>query len=231
MNRTSAQRAEVLFVRLLGKWRGHPIGRIQPRQRGDAIDTAILAVDKSLPPDVLQIAELNVTPRLDVFGDMIQILLSAESALFGSAWRHDPDCTVVEVDAVPLIDQSHVMRAMGISIRQNCLHILRVLQYDIVKDLQAELAESYRVFGAGDESFLIVCRDSLCDPPGRPKTGWITLPPTSAINPRNSFRNAMTSRPTSTPTFPRTPRMFRSAFGAVGPTTKSGPPRKKKCRA
>ena len=66
----------------------------------------------------------------------------------------------------------------------------------------------------------------LLTPPGSPNTGWITLPAISAMNSRAILRASMTLPPISRPTLPMTPTMLRAPAGAVGPTMKSGPPRK-----
>jgi len=66
-------------------------------------------------------------------------------------------------------------------------------------------------------------------PPGSPQVGITGFPAIILRTFRILFRISITFPPTSNPTLAITPKTFLSAAGAVGPTTKSGPPRKTKC--
>ena len=65
---------------------------------------------------------------------------------------------------------------MGVDVGEDQVHVLVVLQDDVVEDLQGELGELHAVLGdvlrtaAGPPASM-----RLATPPGRPNTGWIDL--------------------------------------------------------
>ncbi len=115
---------------------------------------------------------------------------------------------------------------MGEDVREDQVHIVGVLQDELVEHIQGELGEIDGFGGGLLEQRLLVLGDVLGDAAGQPQHGMAALPAASAIRPRSLRRMAMTFLPVSTPTLPMTPSMLRSPAGAAGPTTKSGPPRK-----
>jgi hypothetical protein len=72
----------------------------------------------------------------------------------------------------------------------------------------------------------VICFET---PPGNPQEGITGFPPIILSTFLSLFLTSMTLPPVSNPTLAITPRIFLSPAGACGPTTKSGPPRKKKC--
>ena len=70
----AAQGRDELLVGLLCARGRHAVGDVQPGQRRDAVDAAVGAVGEPVPADVLQEAELHVRPRLDVLGDVVEVV-------------------------------------------------------------------------------------------------------------------------------------------------------------
>lgn len=169
VDRFAAQGVVKPFVCLLRQGRGHPVCGVQPRQGRHGEDAAVRPIFKAGPPDVFQVTELDITPRFNMFGDVIQIGVAGEFCILLSLRIDNPQQAIVEVDLIIVVGQPHVVCPMGVGIRGDILHVLRVFQHDIIKDLQAELGKFDRMPGRVNEVRLIVCGQRLGNPAGQAK--------------------------------------------------------------
>ena len=101
------------------------------------------------------------------------------------------ELAVVEVHLVVLVHQAHVVRLVRVGVGHDQIDVVLVLQDDVVEDLQAELGELDRLVGDLDDPLLVVAGlSALATPPGKPSTGWITLPPAMRHQVASRFAHA-----------------------------------------
>src|SRR5208337_2895950 len=121
--RLATERLEESFIFGLCEWCRHTIGSIQPGKRSNAVDARVLAVGETFPTQGLQVAELGIAPGLHVFGDNLRIVGSAKLLPLLAVRRNDTNAAIVKVDAVLLVNQSHVIRAMGVFVGCNQVQV------------------------------------------------------------------------------------------------------------
>ena len=125
----------------LGPGRLHAVGGVEPGQRGDPVDAAVVALDESFPADLLQEGELDVGPGLDVLGDVVEIIGGLELRELPAVGIDDPDVAVIELDLVAGVDQAHVVGLDLVGLADDEVDVGLVLEDDVVEDLEGELGE------------------------------------------------------------------------------------------
>ena len=153
-----AERGDVLLVGRLRHRRRHAVGGVEPRQRRHRVDAAVVPLDEPLPARRLEVGELHVAPRLDVLGDVVEVLRRLELRPLHAVGADDADAAVVEVHAVPLVHHPHAERAVRVGVRQDQVDVLLVLQHDLLEDRERELRELDRLVRGRDELGLVARR-------------------------------------------------------------------------
>ena len=137
----AAQDLEELLVVRLRQRRRHAVGHVEPRERRHAVEAAVRAVHEALPARRLEERELDVRPRLDVLGDVLEVVLRRELRQALARRIDHAQVAAVEVDLPVGVDHAHVVRLVGVVVGEDRVHVRLVAQDDVVEGLQGELRE------------------------------------------------------------------------------------------
>ena len=86
-----------------------------------------------------------------MLGYMFEIVLSRELGKLRSVRGDHSNLSIVEIDLVIRIDQTHVIGLVGVVVRGDHLHIVIVFQDNVTEKRKTELAKFERSFGSIDE--------------------------------------------------------------------------------
>jgi len=109
MDRFPTQYFVHFFIGFLSQWCCHPIGCIQSSQRSYSVNTTIFAINKSLPAHIFQIAELYITPWLNMLTDVVKVFLGGKFGKLLTVRVDHSYLAIVEVDLIVLIHLSHII--------------------------------------------------------------------------------------------------------------------------
>ncbi|OIQ68183.1 hypothetical protein GALL_502290 [mine drainage metagenome] len=135
------------FKLSLRQRRCHAISHIQTRQGRGLVDAAVLSVDKALPAKLFQIGKLQITPGLNPFGNMLQIILGLVESDLLAQGVHQTNFPVIEIRCQIRVDDTHAVRVMAVKIRQHQILVGRIFQNNFVKKFQRKLGKSDIFFG------------------------------------------------------------------------------------
>ena len=141
VDRLAAERLVEALVLGLRQRRRHAVGGVETRQRRGPVDARVLAVDEALPADRLEVRVDEVAVRLDVLGDVVEVVLGLELLELGAVGAGDADLAVVEVDLVVVVDEAHVVGLVHEGVALDQVDVGLVAQHDVVEELQRELGE------------------------------------------------------------------------------------------
>src|SRR5450756_1746328 len=167
VHRLAAQRGEVTLVLLLSERGGHAVGSVEAAERRGAVDAGVLAVDEAFPADALEVRVHEVAVRLDVLGDVRQVVAAVELLEFGAVRAGDTDLAVVEVHLVVLVDHAHVVGGMREGVALDEVDVVVVGEHHVVEELQAELGELHHAGGDLHHAVALLSGDRRADAAGQ----------------------------------------------------------------
>ena len=83
----------------------------------------------------------------------------------------DANLAVVEIDAVVGVDRAHVVGLVNVDVAGDQIDVSRVLQHDVVEDLQRELGELDGLAAAGFDLLALLFVDAAADSAGQAPVG------------------------------------------------------------
>ena len=134
----------VAYMRSYSAWASGvamPSAALQAAERRGAVHAGVLAVDEALPADALEVRVDEVAVRLDVLGDVREVVLGLELDELLAVGVDHADLAVVEVDLVVLVDHAHVVGLVGEGVALDQVDVGLVGEHDVVEDLQGDLGE------------------------------------------------------------------------------------------
>ena len=175
MHRFAAECGVEFFVLGLRERRCHAVACVQARERSCHVNARIITVHEAFPADVFEVREFEVRPRLDVFGDVLGVILRLVFDELFAVRVHHADLAVVEVDLVVFVHHAHVIGVMGIHVAEDEVNVFLVGEHNIIEDLQAELGELDCPMPHLFDLFALFFGDALGQPAGDGRT-WMHLP-------------------------------------------------------
>src|ERR1044072_9224790 len=125
-----------------------------------------IRIDASFPTDVLQVREFEIRPRLDVFGNVMHIILWLILHELFAIWINHSDFAIIKIGFVVFIDQTHVIGLVSIHIAQNQIHVWWITQHNFVEELKTELCKLNSPMSHFLNFESLFFSDAFCHPAG-----------------------------------------------------------------
>jgi hypothetical protein len=117
-----------------------------------------------MPTHGFEIAKLYITPCLNPFRDLFQIVLSWKLGKLRAIRVYNSQHSVVEIHPVKFVYLAHVVGVVSIDIGSNEVHIVLVLEDNVFENLQGEQCKFQAVFRKLLESRKLIRSDTLGNP-------------------------------------------------------------------